>query len=51
VSLHLVPLSFADAAGFVATWHRHHVPPIGHKFSIGVADEIGVLRGEAGDVT
>jgi len=45
VSLHLVPVSFSDASAFVAGWHRHHVPPIGHKFSIGVADGDGVLRG------
>lgn len=36
-ALHLVPVSFAEACGFVATWHRHHQPPRGHKFSIGVA--------------
>lgn len=36
-TLSLVPVSFADARGFVAAWHRHHVPPIGHKFSLGVA--------------
>lgn len=35
--LRLVPVSFADAAGFVAMWHRHNVPPVGHKFSVGVA--------------
>ena len=45
MSLHLVPVSFSDASAFVAGWHRHHVPPIGHKFSIGVADGDGVLRG------
>ena len=38
MSLHLVPVSFADACGFVTMWHRHHQPPRGHKFSIGVAD-------------
>jgi hypothetical protein len=36
--LRLVPVSFADACGFVEMWHRHHPPPVGHKFSIGVAD-------------
>lgn len=36
-SLQLVPVAFADACGFVALWHRHHTPPVGHKFSIGVA--------------
>lgn len=35
--LRLVPVSFADACGFVATWHRHHQPPVGHKFSVGAA--------------
>lgn len=35
--LHLVPVTFADASGFVSMWHRHHRPPVGHKFSLGVA--------------
>jgi hypothetical protein len=43
--LRLVPVTFADACGFVAMWHRHHAPPAGHKYSIGVADQAGVLRG------
>ena len=38
MTLQLVPVSFADACGFVRMWHRHHVPPAGHKFSVGVAD-------------
>jgi hypothetical protein len=36
--LQLVPVTFADAAGFVGMHHRHNKPPIGHKFSIGVAN-------------
>lgn len=44
--LELVPVSFADACAFVAMHHRHHQPPIGHKFSIGVALD-GVLVGVA----
>jgi hypothetical protein len=47
MKLHLVPVTFADACGFVAMWHRHHQPPVGHKFSVGVADEHCVLRGVA----
>ena len=47
MTLHAVPVSFQDACGFVVMWHRHHQPPVGHKFSIGVADEEGVLRGVA----
>lgn len=45
MSLRLVPVSFRDACGFVAMWHRHHRPPVGHKFSVGVADDQDVLRG------
>lgn len=45
--LRLVPVSFADACGYVAAWHRHHAPPIGHKFSIGVANGRGNLVGVA----
>lgn len=37
MSLDVVPVSFRDAAAFVAEWHRHHGPPRGHKFSVGVA--------------
>jgi len=47
MTLHITPVSFADACGFVAMWHRHHQPPVGHKFSLGVADEYCVLRGVA----
>lgn len=33
-SLQAAPISFADAAAFVMKHHRHHTPPVGHKFSI-----------------
>lgn len=45
--LHVVRVSFDDACAFVAAWHRHHEPPVGHKYSLGVATEDGVLRGVA----
>jgi len=35
MSLSAVPLKFEDAAAFVLEHHRHHTPPVGHKFSIG----------------
>lgn len=38
MSLRLVPVSFREACDFTHAWHRHHAPPRGHKFSIGVAD-------------
>lgn len=46
MSLRTVPVSFKQAGQFVADWHRHHRPPRGHKFSVGVADE-DVLVGVA----
>jgi hypothetical protein len=36
--LALVPVTFEQACQFVAEYHRHHRPPVGHKFSIGVGD-------------
>lgn len=38
MSLTIVPISFSDASAFVAKYHRHHKPPVGHKFSIGLSD-------------
>ena len=46
-TLRIVPITFAVACGFVAMWHRHHEPPVGHKFSIGCADFADVLHGVA----
>ena len=34
--LRLVPINLETAKGFVSMWHRHHEPPPGHKFSVGV---------------
>lgn len=45
--LRVVPVSFRDACGFTAMWHRHHAPPAGCKFCIGAADAADVLRGVA----
>lgn len=47
MSLRLVPVSLAQANEHVAAWHRHNAPTIGHKFSIGVADQYDVLRAVA----
>ena len=32
--LRLAPIEFAAAAEFVREHHRHHTPPVGHKFSL-----------------
>lgn len=38
MTLQLVPLDFEVAADFVARLHRHHTPPVGHKFSLGAME-------------
>lgn len=44
--LTLIPISLSEANTFVATWHRHHKPVVGHKFSIGCEAD-GRLAGVA----
>ena len=45
--LEIVPLNFNEAKTYVARFHRHHRPTCGHKFSLGVADPTGTVRGVA----
>lgn len=45
--LTVVPLPLDEANAFVAQHHRHHQPTVGHKFSIGVSDDAGTVRGVA----
>lgn len=45
--LTVVPLVLSEACDFVTRLHRHHQKPHKHRFSIGVVDEEGVLRGVA----
>lgn len=47
MGLTIVPLTLSAAAEFVRAHHRHNAPPVGHKFSIGVVDDDGKLRGVA----
>lgn len=47
MSLTIVPVAFRQACAFVAEHHRHHSPPRGTKFCIGVTDDDGKLRGVA----
>jgi hypothetical protein len=44
--LHLRPIRLRDAAAYIEGVHRHHAPPRGYKFAVGVADDEG-LRGVA----
>lgn len=43
VKLETAPIAFADAAAFVREHHRHHTPPVGHKFSIAAVDGENVV--------
>ena len=47
MTLTVVPISFGEASAFVSAHHRHHKPPVGHKFSIGVANDAGQIVGVA----
>lgn len=38
MSLDIVPMTLREANAFVAQYHRHHGPTVGHKFSIGCTD-------------
>lgn len=38
MKLQLRPIDFKEAAAFVRKHHRHHTPPIGHKFSVAAWD-------------
>ena len=42
--LHTVPITLTEAKAYVGVEHRHHPAPVGHRFSLGVADEDGRLR-------
>jgi hypothetical protein len=45
--LTVVPCELDKANAFVRQYHRHHLPVIGHRFSLAVADEPGEVRGVA----
>lgn len=47
MSLHIVPVELVEANAFVSALHRHHKPAVGHRFSIGCADDEGLLHGVA----
>lgn len=47
MTLHIAPLTLKQANDLVSALHRHHKPVVGHRFSIGVKDENGVLHGAA----
>lgn len=42
-----VACDLRDANAFVRRHHRHHPPVVGHKFSLAVTDQTGLVRGVA----
>jgi hypothetical protein len=38
VTLFVLPCDFDEACEFVRQFHRHHRPPVGHKFSLAATD-------------
>lgn len=38
MSLCIIPIRLEEANAFVTHYHRHHLPCVGHKFSIAVSD-------------
>lgn len=41
----VIPISLKQANNYIFCFHRHNKPVQGHKWSIGVVDEYGVLIG------
>lgn len=45
IHLTVLPVELKEANAFVGALHRHHKPVVGHRFSIGIVDDEGLLRG------
>jgi hypothetical protein len=43
MNLNVVPITFRQACAFIAEHHRHHQPPRGMKFAVGVAVGDGLV--------
>jgi len=43
VTLSITPINLDEANAFVQKHHRHHKPVVGHKFSIAVSSENGIV--------
>lgn len=45
--MNVQPITLATANQVVKLWHRHSTPVVGHRFSLGLFDELGPLLGVA----
>lgn len=43
--LRVVPAELLEANALVTSWHRHHQPAQGHRFSLAAVDDAGVWHG------
>ena len=43
MTLQLQPIAYADACAFITAHHRHHLPPQGWKFGIGLNDGVQLV--------
>jgi hypothetical protein len=43
--LMVIPLELEEANRVVSAWHRHHQPTVGHRFSLGVVDNLNIVHG------
>jgi uracil-DNA glycosylase family 4 len=41
--LKIVPLTLREANAFITTYHRHHKPVVGHRFSLGCLNPSGLV--------
>lgn len=47
MSLSIIPLTLKQANSYIAQYHRHNKPVVGHKFSIGCCEVSGEIHGVA----
>ena len=43
--MQVIPLELVEANSVVSAWHRHHQPCQGHRFSLGLIDDLGIVHG------
>lgn len=41
--MEIKPITFKDACAFIAQYHRHHKPTVGHKFSLGLYNDSNLV--------
>jgi len=47
MTLYLFPATLKQANNMIEKLHRHHKPVVGHRFTIGCKDQLGIVHGMA----